>query len=288
MFTYRRYRSPSLKVAVLLLATVLGACHGGGGNDVPRRIETTPAFDKIKSSGQLNVGYVHYPPIIVKGSEVSGHFADLARHLAAKLEVEIVFHKASWRNYLARLQAGDFDLSVAASRVPEKRPAGVQFSTPIFYLGNSACVSRDNAELVAVTSIEELDRSDLRIATVSGEAAHKFARSNLQEARIEALDEDDLSGPCNAVSAGEADVGLMDARFTKTYAAEHPEVVDLFASNPYGLTPVAWAVREHDTDFLEYINEVLAEVEASGQLRSWEEQHGAHWLHKVGDGWEIW
>ena len=75
-------------------------------------------------------------------------------------------------------------------------------------------------------------------------------------------------------------MALGDAYVTAQFAKQHSqEVTDLFANEPYNLTPVAWAIRQGDNDMLAFINASLEALESQGKLTEFEKAAGAHWLH---------
>ena len=73
-------------------------------------------------------------------------------------------------------------------------------------------------------------------------------------------------------------VGLADAWTTSQFSKEHPDVVDLFAKKPYDLTPVGWAVRSENIEWLNFINTALDYCKSTGRMEEWEAKYNAHWI----------
>jgi polar amino acid transport system substrate-binding protein len=234
----------------------------------------------------MRVGYVVYPPTVVKNpntGELSGHFVDAARFIADVMKVRVQFVEATWSTFVAGLQSGQFDLSIAATYRTIPRATAVAFTTPIIYIGNGAIVRRGDTRF---RSLSDFDKPAITIAVAQGEASHEYALQHLPTAHLTVLSTADLSQPLTEVIAGRADVGLADAWTTAQFAAKHPEVVDLFAGQPYDLTPVGWAVRQNDTEFLNFVNTAVDYLISTGRMRDWERKYGAHWVYpKV--TWEI-
>jgi len=273
-------------VVVLGLMLLVVSCT----NRISVAPSTDSTLDRITKEKVLRVGYIVYPPAVVKDpqtGELSGEFVDIARYIADEIGARLEFHETSWSTFVAGLQAGQYDISIAPTYAKVSRAASVHFSEPIAYLGNSAVVLKNNSSLSGVKTAQEFDHKGLRVAVVQGEAAHEFATTHFKNAQVIVLSGSDLSAPCIAVISGQADVGLTDAYVTSRCAAEHTQLLDVFASNPYDLSPMAWSVRNSDVSLLIFINNSLEYVSSSGRLREIESKYNAHWLHRS-TTWERW
>ena len=116
-----------------------------------------------------------------------------------------------------------------------------------------------------------------------------FAEKYLSAAQLVVLSTaagGDLSMAMTEVSAGRADVGLSDAYTVSQYAKNHPEVTDLFASKPYGITGVSWATRPADTELLNFLNTSIDAMNDSGLTQQWESNYHAPWLHRS-NNWQV-
>jgi polar amino acid transport system substrate-binding protein len=240
---------------------------------------TMNTLQKLLRTKELHVGYIILPPLIMKDpktGQLTGHFVDMIEYIAKMAEFKVVYHEASWATFAGGLQSGQFDLSIAPTYATIPRAFAVAFTRPIIYVGNSAIVRRGETRF---KSIEDFNRPDIVIAVTQGEQGHEYAKTNLPKATLKVISTSDQFLTFAEVSVGRADVALGDAWATKQYANTHPEVIDLFADNPYNLTPVAWAVRYGDTDFLNFINTSISYMESIGKLAEFEKKYDAHWLH---------
>jgi len=243
--------------------------------------EQLSTLQKIQSERVLNVGYVVYEPTVIKDpntGELSGHFVDAIRFIADVMNVELVFHEADFSTFAAGLQSGRFDISIAATYRTIPRAMAVSFTNPIIYIGNGAIVSKDD---VRFKTLNDFNQPNLKIAVAQGEASHEYAKEHFSLAKINALSTSDLSLPLAEVSVGRADIGLADAWSTAKYAKEHPEVINLFAANPYDLTPVGWAVRSEDIQLLNFINTAIEYTQSTGRMKEWEKIYDAHWVKPI-------
>ena len=130
----------------------------------------------------------------------------------------------------------------------------------------------------------QFDRPDIKVGVVDGEGSHEFVKANFKnQANIVVFAGSDLSQCLAAVSAGQVDVGMSDALETAKYAKVHPEVVDLFADQPYDLTPISWAVRQDDLAWKAFLDTALETLESQGKLAAFERKYDYRWVQPVMD-----
>jgi polar amino acid transport system substrate-binding protein len=236
-------------------------------------------LQKLYKEGVLRVGYVVYPPTIIKDpetGELSGYFIDAVRFIAEVSKVRVEFVETTWATFMDGLQSDQFDLSIGATYRTIPRAMEVAFTKPIIYIGNGAIVRNDDGRF---TTIEDFDREGIRIAVAQGEASHEYAKIHLEKAELIVVSTADLSEPLTEVLDGRADVGLADSWTTFQFAREYPEVVtDLFADRPYNIMPVGWAVRQNDQEFLNFLNTSIDYLISTGQMREWEKKYNARGL----------
>jgi ABC-type amino acid transport substrate-binding protein len=214
-------------------------------------------MDRILSEKKIKIGYIPSPPGTTKDpktGEVGGFYVDAAKLIFKMVNVEPVFVETTWANFVAGLQSGQFDLSLAGTFATVPRAAAVEFTKPISYLGYSAIIKKDDTRF---HSLAELNQEGIKIAVVQGGASVEYAKENFPKAQLVALATGNLLAPFVEVTAGRADVGIEDAWQARRYAKEHPEVTDLFADRPYNVLPIAWSVRRGNQDLLNFMNTAI-------------------------------
>jgi polar amino acid transport system substrate-binding protein len=152
------------------------------------------------------------------------------------------------------------------------------------YVGNSAIVSKGETRFHSIT---DLNRDGITIAVTEGEAGCEYAKSHLAKAKLIVLSGGDQSLAFSQVITSRADVALGDAYATAQFALHHSEAINLFAENPYNLTPVSWALRPNDYEWLQFIDTAIETLDIQGKLRNYERQFDAHWLH-IQRQWVSW
>jgi len=236
-------------------------------------------LEKVKKEGILHVGYIIYPPTVMRDpntGEITGHYVDAVEEIAKQLGVKVEYTETDWSNFVAGLQTGKYDLSIAATYRTIPRAKEVAFTRPLMYIGNSAIVIKGDTRFESIT---DLNREDITIAVTEGEQGYEYAKMYLTKAKLKIFSTSDQSIAFSEVSAGRADAALGDSWACKQYSDAHSEVTDLFANNPYNLLPIGWAVRHDDLEWLNFINIALDTLESTGKLKEFEEKYSAHWLH---------
>jgi polar amino acid transport system substrate-binding protein len=229
-------------------------------------------LEKIKSQRKIKVGYISYFDITYKdgnSGDTKGFLVDVLVEALKNLDIpkeNIDFIETDWANFSLGLQSGNYDLSIAGTFNTPVRAKAVNFSRPIFYLGNGAVVKKDDNRF---HDIGELNKKDVKIAVVQGEQGYEYARKNLTNASLIALSGSDLSLAPLEVKLGKADAALSDQYVLRRYCDKNPEVKDALKDNPYDVLPICWSVSKDakDSSLLNYINRELNTMEETGELQ---------------------
>ncbi|MBV9527839.1 ABC transporter substrate-binding protein [Sphingomonas sp.] len=209
------------------------------------------------SDKKIKIGYIPSPPGTIKDpktGEPGGFYVDAIRLIFKQVNIEPEFIETTWGNFVAGLQSGQFDLSIAGTFATVGRASAVEFTKPISYLGYSAVVKTGDSRF---KSLSDLNRSDIKIALIQGGASVEYAKENFPKAQLSLLATGNLLAPFVEVSAGRADVGIEDAWQAHRYAKEHPEVTNLFEGHPYNVLPIAWSVKRGNEDLRLFMNTAI-------------------------------
>jgi ABC-type amino acid transport substrate-binding protein len=241
---------------------------------LPTDTQAAGALDRIVKDKTFRIGYIPSPPGSIKdprSGEVSGYYVETARAICDLMGVKPVFVEATWATFVAGLQSGQFDLSIAATFATIPRALAVDFTRPIHYLGYSAVVRKGDSRF---KTLADIDKPGIKVAVVQGAVGHEYAKQNFKNAQLTVLSTSDLTAPFVEVSANRVDVGIEDAWATKRYAAQHPEVVDLFGDRPYNVLPIAWAVRKGEPELLQFMNTAVDYMLINGRLEQLASKYG--------------
>lgn len=175
----------------------------------------------------------------------------------------IEFIETDWQNFGLGLKQAKYDLSIAGTFKTDKRAEIVDFTEPLFYLGNGALVKQGDNRF---QTIDDFDRADISIAVVIGEQGHEYAIKHLTRPTLKTLTGSDLSNACLEVQTGRADAALTDQYIIRRFIAENPGYKDALENNPYYVLPICWAVRKGDKNWLKLINSQITKLKESSWL----------------------
>lgn len=244
-----RGRFPARRLLGALVLALLVGCGAGAAE--------AQTMDRILSEKKIKIGYIPSPPGTTKDpktGEPGGFYVDAIKLVFKMVNVEPVFVETTWGNFVAGLQSGQFDLSLAGTFATVGRAAAVEFTKPISYLGYSAVVKKGDTRF---HTLADFNQEAVKIALIQGGASVEYARENFPKAQFVTLATGNLLAPFIEVSAGRADVGIEDAWQAHRYAAEHPEIVNLFEGQPYNVLPIAWSVKRGNQDLLNFMNTAI-------------------------------
>lgn len=241
-------------------------------------ISSTPsakaqALDKIVSQKRISVGWVAHSKLAYRDlatQKVRGTMVDVIEAIAKQMNIpseNIDYVETDWGNFGVGLAAGKFDISIAATFKTVARASAVSFTDPIFYLGNSALVRKDDERFKNIKSVYDLDQAGVTIAVIAGEQSEDFARRNFTKATVKSIKAADIGAAMLEVVAKRADVGLGDAGVVAKFAGTQSSTLDLFKSNPWNVQAIAWAVSPKDQRLLSFVNTAIEVLQANGTIQ---------------------
>jgi polar amino acid transport system substrate-binding protein len=250
------------KLASLLLAaatacTVLApSAHAAG------------ELEAITKKGELRIGYIPSPPGAAKDpntGEVTGFYIDIAKAIAADMNVKPVFVESTWGNFVAGLQAKQFDISIGATFATVKRAMAVDFTDPLFYLGSVAVVKSGESRF---KSLQDMNKPDVRIAVVQGTAAEDFVRRTIPNAKLTSIAGGNLTAGFMEVASGRADASFEDSFTAGRFVEQQPSTKVIFGDKPVFFLPVAWTVKKGNSELQEVFNIGLRNLVLSDQMNT--------------------
>lgn len=178
----------------------------------------------ITSDGTLRVGLTgDYAPYSVRGADgqVSGADVTMARELAQLLGVALVIVPTTWKTLQADLQADRYDIAMGGVSVTPDRAAVGDFSLPVLRDGKRPIVRCTDKE--RYTSIDSIDRPDVRVVVNPGGTNERFAKAKLPHARV--AEHPDNRTIFDEIAAGNADVMVTDGAEVDYQARLHPGIL---------------------------------------------------------------
>jgi polar amino acid transport system substrate-binding protein len=205
-----------------------------------------------------------------KTGEMEGFEVELAKAVASELlgdHNKITFVRVLPDNRLETLQEDKSDIVISQLTITPDRAEKVDFSIP-YYVGREAILVRKGG---SIKRYEDLKGK--RVALAAGSISLRRMQAHLTESTLIVTPEE--AGGVEAVVKGEADAASNDdinlKRMHKNLAnPEAFEVIDIgdhFDPKPFGI-----AVKKGNQELVKLLNEIIAKLDASGQLAVLEEK----------------
>jgi len=216
----------------------------------------------VKAKGVLVAGVKDsLPPfgyIDAKTRSIVGYDIDFVKAIAKKLGVKVELKPVTSATRMPQLQEGNIDIIAATMTKNPERAKVIDFSHTYFLTGQKFLTKAGT-----VKSLKDLEGK--KIGTTKGSTSEKNAAKAVPTATI--LSFDDYPQAVLALTQGKVAAVTTDESILAGQLAKLPkgkyEIPDIRISDePYGL-----GIRKGDTNFLNFVNETLLEMEKSGEAK---------------------
>ena len=223
-------------------------------------------LERILARGVLRVGTAgDYQPMSYLDPESGkylGFDTELAEDLAAALGVELQYVETSWPTLMEDTLAGKFDLAICGITVTEARQEQALMS--IGYLGNGKTVLCRAEDADKYTSLEAINKPEVRVMENPGGLNEKFARENLPKATLIIHDvNQEIPG---LIASGEADVMITEIMEAGFYVGQDSRLAAPLIYEPFTHGQLGVLMPKGSEDLLDYVNAFLEKEIASGRI----------------------
>ena len=224
------------------------------------------SLSAVRSRGVLLVGATgDYRPMSYLEPETGkyvGFDAALAGDLASSLGVRLAFVPTSWPTLMDDTLAGKFDLAVCGITITSARKELALMSDG--YLGNGKTVLCRTGDADRFTSLEAIDRPEVRVMENPGGLNEKFARANLPRATL-------IIHPVNEeipglVASGRADVMITETLEAEYYVSWDPRLAAPLLDRPFTQGELGFLLPPDSGSLLEFVNAFIEKERESGRL----------------------
>ena len=244
----KRYCSALLIGAVVLICTNLA--QAGAIDDAVRR-------------GTLRVGTTpNYVPFQMtdKQGHIVGFEIDLLQAMSRAMGVELELVAVPYTELVSGLATKKFDLIGSGMSVTQERNLKLNFSDSFIVVGQTVLM---HASLAGkITSIEDLDDADYRVAATVGTKGEAAAQRYLSAARLTSYPTPEEG--IRQVREGKADVFIHDEPYNRIVISKPENSALLALEQPFTYEPLAFGLKKGDYDSLNWINHFLNQVGQDG------------------------
>ncbi|MCP1675751.1 polar amino acid transport system substrate-binding protein [Natronocella acetinitrilica] len=255
-------------LAALLIALLVGmsTLHARSLND-------------ITSSGVLRIGVIPFDQDIIKdprSGEYGGAFIDAAEYICENMQVRCEYVEVTWQSFVAALQAGRIDVSIASTYSTISRATAVAFSRPIYYLGYKGVTRAGHDRF---EDVGELNDSSVRVAVCQGCGQMEWVQSVAPDANLRVVTTEEAA--MLEVVTGQADIAIGAASAADNALASQSSLRAALGGHIYSMNQVAWATNYANVELKFFIDTAIGQLIASGALREFAEEHGAPWADAI-------
>ncbi len=198
-----------------------------------------------------------FPPYeYLEGDEIVGIDAEIAQAIADELGVELQIDDMDFGSIIVAVQSGKADIGVAGMTVTDERLENVNFSESYATGVQVIIVPEDSA----IESVDDLDGA--MIGVQESTTGHIYCEDDYGTDHVTAYTTG--ASAVEALVAGKVDCVVIDNEPAKAFveANEGLKILD----TEYVVEDYAIAIAKENTDLLDAIDAILADLKDSGEL----------------------
>jgi len=264
-------RTAVIFVMVLLTALIisLGCAQQTQQTSKPvnAQLAESSTLQSILKAGKLRVGMEPgYMPFEMqdKQSQIVGFDVDMAREMAAAMEVELELVPTAWDGIIGSLLTDKFDIIMSGMTVTQQRNLKVNFAEPYIIVGQTILINKDLEG--KIKGYMDLNDPQYTVTSKLGTTGEQAVKKMIPRATYRSFETEPEAAL--EVINGKADAFVYDLPYCAVFFAEKGEGKLAFLDEPFTFEPLGWAVRQGDPDFLNWLNNFLAQVKGDGRYDS--------------------
>jgi len=260
--------------ALISVGMIVGATNVASADSARQSLSSDSVLEQIKKRGTLRIGLSTFVPWAMrdKKGDLIGFEIDVGKRVAADMGVEVEHIPTAWDGIIPALLAGKFDVIISGMSITMKRNLTVNFTHPYANTGYILVGSTAMAQKKGLKTLEDYNSSDITIATRRASTGAIAAQKNFPKAKL--IHFDDGTMGIQETANGKVDATTSTPPKAAYDIEKRPGklfVVDKTLMSP---TREAFAVRKGDPDILNWFNNWIDNVKASG----WLQERHAYWF----------
>ncbi len=222
-------------------------------------------IEDILKAGELKVGFESgYMPFEMtdKSGGFVGFDVDMAKEMAKAMGVKFVPVNTAWDGIIPALLTKKFDIIMSGMTVTQERNLKINFADPYIVVGQTVIINKKHEG--KIKSYKDLNDAKYIVTSKLGTTGEQSVKRLIPKAQYKSFEEEVTAAM--EVVAGKADAFVYDLPFCVVFMAQQGGTGQLvFLDKPFTYEPLAWAVRKGDPDFLNWLNNFLAQVKNDGR-----------------------
>jgi len=254
---------------VLLAVVFVGSfCLGSAMAFTTEDAAKASTIEEILKRGELLVGMeAGYQPFEMQDEKgnIVGFDVDMAYEMGKAIfgeggEKKVKLINTAWEGIIPALMTHKFDIIMSGMTVLQSRNLKVNFCQPYYYIGQCLLINRKDID--KYKSYKDLNKKGVIITSKLGVTGAFTAERLMPKATLR-LFKTEPEGALQ-VANGLVDAFIYDEPQVRVFAAKYKkDTIGIF--EPLSYEPLAWAIRKGDPDFLNWLNNFLAQVRGDGR-----------------------
>ena len=221
-------------------------------------------LQSVRKAGKLRVGLEPgYMPFEMqdKQSRIVGFDVDMAWEMASAMGIELELVPTAWDGIIGSLLTDKFDIIMSGMTTTQERNLKVNFADPYIVIGQTILINKELAG--DVTSYKDLNDPKYTVTSKLGTTGEQAAKKMMPRATYKSFETEPEAAM--EVINGKADAFIYDLPYCAVFYAQKGAGKLVFLDEPFTFEPLAWAIRQGDPDFLNWLNNFLAQVKGDGR-----------------------
>ena len=254
---------------VIFISIFIGSfCLGSAMAFTTEDLAKESTIEKILKRGELLVGLeAGYQPFEMQDEKgnIVGFDVDMAYEMGKAIfgkggEKKVKLINTAWEGIIPSLMTYKFDIIMSGMTVLQSRNLKVNFCEPYYYIGQCLLINKKDVD--KYRSYKDLNKKGVIIASKLGVTGAFTAERLMPKATLRLFKTE--AEPALQVANGLADAFIYDEPQVRVFAAKYKkDTIGIFETLTY--EPLAWAIRKGDPDFLNWLNNFLAQVRGDGR-----------------------
>jgi polar amino acid transport system substrate-binding protein len=221
-------------------------------------------LETILKRGELLVGLdAGYQPfeMVDKKGEIIGFDVDLAKELAKAMGVKMTIVNTDYDGIIPALLADKFDIILSGMTLTQERNLQINFAEPYIVVGQAIIL---NKKLEGeIKSYKDLNDPKYTVASRIGTTGEMAVKRMIPKAKYKSFDKE-ADGALDAVN-GQSDAFVYDLPFCVVFMAQQNSPNVVLLDKPFTYEPLAIGLKKGDPDFLNFLNNFMAQIKADGR-----------------------
>ena len=244
--------------------------------ELHKQLTTESAIEQINKRGTIRVGLDVFVPWAMKDKkgELIGFEVDVGKKLAEDAGLKLELVPTEWSGIIPALLAGKFDVIIGGMTVTAERNLKINFSNPYYFTGQGLLA---NKKMAGTMTLPDFNKPEITLAARMGSTAALTAKKVFPKATLRLFDTEPAA--VQEVRNGRVHGMVAGQPLPVQQALAAPEVLIAYPEQIMQ-EPIAMGLRKGDVDTLNFLNNWITQVQASG----WVKERYEYWFE--GTDWQ--